>query len=112
MNGSAWPTLSHCYCDLIDGQHQERRGGPSIGKAITLVEAKAKSRGTGAATLWEYWKTYKDVAHLVTAAVLICADARRGALNQPFGPSGLSLDQVRSTPNGHVDAGPGSCRRA
>ena len=83
----------HCYCDLIDGQHQERRGGPSIGKAITLVEAKAKSRGTGAATLWEYWKTYKDVAHLVTAAVLICVNARRGALNHPFGPSGLSLDQ-------------------
>ena len=83
----------HRYCDLIDGQHQERRGGPSIGKAITLVEAKAKSRGTGAATLWEYWKTYKDVAHLVTAAVLICLNARRGALNHPFGPSGLSLDQ-------------------
>ena len=41
----------HCYCDLINGQHQERRGGPSIGKAIALVGAKAKNRGTGAATL-------------------------------------------------------------
>jgi hypothetical protein len=27
----------HCYCDLIDGQHQQRRGGPSVGKAIALA---------------------------------------------------------------------------
>src|SRR5262245_9473913 len=79
----------HCYCDLIDGQHQERRGGPSIGKAIALVEAKAKSSGTGAATLWQCWKRYKDVAHLVTAASLICFEARVRAI----GPFGLNPDQ-------------------
>src|SRR5262245_41747123 len=45
----------HLYCDLIEGQHQARRGGPSIGKAITLAEANTKSRGTGAATLWKNW---------------------------------------------------------
>jgi hypothetical protein len=38
----------HVHSDLISGEHQERRGGPSIGKAITLVEANARSRGTGA----------------------------------------------------------------
>jgi hypothetical protein len=84
----------HGYRDLIDGQHQERRGGPSIGKAVTLVEAKAKSRGTGAANLWHCWKTYKDVAHLVTAATLICAEARIRARNESWGPFGLSPDQI------------------
>src|SRR3954447_21673573 len=29
--------IFHCYCDLIEGRHHKRRGGPSIGKAITLV---------------------------------------------------------------------------
>jgi hypothetical protein len=83
----------HCYCDLIDGQHQQRRGGPSVGKAIALVEANAKSRGTGAANLWHLWERYKDVAHLVTAATLICGEARMRACDEPFGPFGLSIDQ-------------------
>ena len=34
------------YCELVDGQHQARRGGPSIGRAITLVAAKTESWGT------------------------------------------------------------------
>jgi hypothetical protein len=83
----------HCYRDLVDGKHQERRGGPSIGKAITLVEANAKGRGTGAASLWQLWDRYKDVAHLVTAATLICAEARTRAAGKPFGPFGLQLNQ-------------------
>jgi hypothetical protein len=37
----------HLLSDLIGGKHQERRGGPSIGKAVTLVEANAKSRALG-----------------------------------------------------------------
>jgi hypothetical protein len=85
--------IFHHYWDLVDGQHQKRRGGASIGKAITLVEANAKGRGTGAATLWQLWNIYKDVAHLVTAATLICADARNRSRNEPFGPVGLSVDQ-------------------
>lgn len=68
--------IFHLYCDLIDGQHQERRGGPSIGKAISLVAANAKSRGTGEANLWKLWSDYKDVAHLVAAATLVCAEVR------------------------------------
>src|SRR5260370_11891711 len=42
----------HTYCDLMDGQHQARRGGPGIGKAITLSAANAASRRTAAASLW------------------------------------------------------------
>jgi hypothetical protein len=85
--------IFHLHCDLIQGQHQARRGGPSIGKAITLAEANTKSRGTGAATLWKNWSTYKDVAHLVTAATLICAEARTRFRDQPPGPDGLSFNQ-------------------
>jgi hypothetical protein len=86
--------IFHVYCDLIEGQHQERRGGPSIGKAITLVEANAKSWGTAAANLWKLWGTYKDVAHLVTAAALICAEARNIFRDRPPGSSGLSATQI------------------
>jgi hypothetical protein len=84
----------HCYCDLMDGHHQTRRGGPSIGKAVTLVAAKAQSRGTNEASLWHYWEKYKDVAHLVTAAALICREARIQSRKSPFGPLGLSVNQL------------------
>jgi hypothetical protein len=84
----------HRLCDLAEGRHQARRGGPSVGKAITLVEAIAKSRGTSVASLWKNWSTYKDVAHVVTAATLICAEARNVSRRQPFGPFGLSVDQI------------------
>ena len=86
--------IFHCYCDLVEGQYQERRGGPSIGKAITLVAANAKSWGTGAANLWKLWGTYKDVAHLVTAATLICAEARNIFRDRPPGSSGLRATQI------------------
>ena len=82
--------ILHHYCDLIGGQHQKPRGGPSIGKAITLVSANAKNWGTGKANLWKLWSAYKDVAHLVTAATLICAEARHRFRNGVPGPSALS----------------------
>jgi hypothetical protein len=85
--------IFHLHCDLVEGQHQARRGGPSIGKAIALMAANAKSLGTGTATLWKNWSAYKDVAHLVTAAALICAEARTRYRNEPLPPSGLSWDQ-------------------
>src|SRR5215470_13972521 len=66
----------HTHYDLVKGQHQAQRNGASIGKSITLVATNAKRCGTGAATLWKDWSTYKDVAHLVAAATLICAEAR------------------------------------
>jgi hypothetical protein len=75
--------IFHLYCDLIAGQHQERRGGPSIGKAISLVVANAESRGTADANLWKLWSDYKDVVHLVTAATLVCAEVRTRFVGRP-----------------------------
>jgi hypothetical protein len=86
--------IFHVYCDLIEGRHQERRGGPSIGKAITLVAATTKSWGTSPASLWKLWRIYKDVAHLVTAATLIRAEGRKRSRGRSLGPSGLSVTQI------------------
>jgi hypothetical protein len=85
--------ILHDHYDLHHGQHQRRRGGPSLGKAITLVAATARSRGTRPANLWKLWEKYKDVAHLVTAAALVCADVRTRLGNEQIGPFGLSRDQ-------------------
>jgi hypothetical protein len=86
--------IFHMHFDLVAGRHQARRGGPSIGKAITLVDANAKSWGTGASTLWKIWSVYRDVAHLVAATTLICAEARTRYRNKPLGPLGLSLTHL------------------
>jgi hypothetical protein len=108
--------IFHAHCDLVKGRHQARRGGPSIGKAITLVDANAKSRGTGAATLWKNWSTYKDVAHLVTAAALICREARRRSGKTALGPFALRTLRtitesqspiMRRSDSGSGDSGPG-----
>jgi hypothetical protein len=85
--------IFHMHFDLVEGQRQARRGGPSIGKAITLVGTNAKSWGTGHATLWKIWSAYKDVAHLVNAATLISAEARTRYRNKQLEPSGLRFDQ-------------------
>lgn len=79
------------HYDIGQGRHQLRRGGASVGKAISLVAVNAKSWGTGKASLWSAWKAYKDVAHLVTAATIICAHARiqNGKIRR-----GLSVNQL------------------
>jgi hypothetical protein len=59
--------IVHLHWDLAAGQHQKRRSGPSVGKAITLIAANAKSWGTKPASLWKTWSTYKDAAHLIAA---------------------------------------------
>ena len=69
---------------LTIGDHQKHRGGASVGKAITLVAAQAKSKGTGVSKLWEIWKNYQDVAHLIVAAVEISYDARLRNQQAPF----------------------------
>src|SRR4051812_31331962 len=84
----------HLHFDLTAGQHQRRRGGPSIGKAITLATAITRTRGTSAATFWKLWSIYKDVAPLVAAAALVCAEARSRYSEKPFGPFGLGYDQL------------------
>jgi hypothetical protein len=85
--------IFHLYCDLIEGRHQERRGGPSIGKAITLISANAKNWGTREANLWKLWSAYKDVVHLVSAAALITAEVRTRFRGRPPAPAGLSPTQ-------------------
>jgi hypothetical protein len=84
----------HLLLDLIRGRRQRKRGGPSIGKAITLGAGIAKGHGTSAASFWKMWSIYKDVAHLVAAASLVTTKARVMAGRKPFGPFGLSLDQM------------------
>ena len=84
--------IVHLHQDLTHGGHQKRRGGPSVAKAISLVAANARSKGTGTAQLWEIWKAYKDVAHLATAAVLVAADAHTRHRSAPYG---LKLHQLQ-----------------
>ena len=76
--------IFHLHHDLTAGSHQPRRGGPSIGKAIELAAAQSKGVGTGKANLWNTWKTYKDVAHLVTAATIVSADAHEREKVKPL----------------------------
>jgi hypothetical protein len=66
----------HLYYDLASGGHQSRRGGATISKAAHLAAKNTKSLGTSEPTFWGAWKTSKDVAPVVTAAVLIWANAR------------------------------------
>jgi hypothetical protein len=86
--------IVHLHWDLIAGEHQSRRGGPSIGKAITLAQANIHGRGASAASLWQYWSAYKDAAPLIAAASLICAEARTRYREKTFGPFGLAADQL------------------
>jgi hypothetical protein len=67
--------ILHRHYDLSQGGHQKHRGGPSLSKAIHLVAINAKAKGTGRSKLWQIWADYKDVAHLVTAATLVSAEA-------------------------------------
>src|SRR6266404_7599179 len=36
--------ILHIHYDLVEGHHQARRGGPSIGKSITLAATQASSQ--------------------------------------------------------------------
>ena len=74
----------HLYYDLAEGRHLKRRGGASISKAIVLAEKNTRRRGSGHAQLWKLWTQYQDVAHLITAAVLVSAQARTMNQHRPF----------------------------
>src|SRR5439155_4785788 len=52
--------IVHLHYDLAQGHYQKRRGVASLGNAISLIAANAKSTGTGAAKLREIWESYKD----------------------------------------------------
>ena len=48
------------HYDLVQGEHQKRRGGASIGKAIALAAANINSRGAGTANLWPNFNTISN----------------------------------------------------
>jgi hypothetical protein len=80
--------IFNLHYDLTAGDHQRRRGGPSIGKAVSVAAARIRARGARPANLWRAWEAYKDVAHLLTAATIISADARERAKTKPIGEAG------------------------
>lgn len=84
--------IVHLHYDLTQGRHQQARAGASVGKAIALIDANAKSKGTGEAKLWEIWAAYKDVAHLIAAAVLVSGDVQS---RHRLAPYGLKLHQFQ-----------------
>jgi hypothetical protein len=68
--------ILHFHYDMTAGKYMQRRGGASVRKVIDLIAAQSRSKGRSAASLWTIWMEFKDVAHLVTAAVLLLADAK------------------------------------
>jgi hypothetical protein len=68
------------HLDLTEGGHQQRRGGPSVGKAVAVAAGGIRTKGARAANLWR--AEYKDVAHLVTAATILSADCSRAGARQ------------------------------
>jgi hypothetical protein len=66
--------LVHLHLDIDQGGHLKSRGGASVGKAVYLLSKTAKTRGTRPANAWKSWEKYKDVAHLIAAAILVCGD--------------------------------------
>jgi hypothetical protein len=87
--------LFSLHYDLAAGSHQQRRGGPSVGKAVTVAAASIRAKGAKPANLWRAWEDYKDVAHLVAAAAIITHEARTMAKDKPFGESGLPSGQIQ-----------------
>jgi hypothetical protein len=76
--------IVHLHHDMTEGDHQERRGGASVSKAVHLLAKVATSKGTGQARLWDIWKEYKDVAPLVAAAVIVVADMKERHKRTPL----------------------------
>lgn len=70
---------------LNEGQHQVKRGGTSLGKAIFLASSRTRSRGSRQSTLWRHWTTYKDVAHFIAAVGAVCFDIQQRHREEPFG---------------------------
>ena len=70
---------------LSEGRHQESRGGASVGKAIFLASKRIRARGAKQPSLWRHWGEYKDVAHLIAAAILVCFDMQTRNRHKPLG---------------------------
>jgi hypothetical protein len=68
--------ILHLHYDMTAGNHVKKRGGASVRKVIDLIAAQSRSKGRSAASSWTIWTEFKDAAHLVTAAVLLLAEAK------------------------------------
>lgn len=55
-----------------------------MGKTIYLASKRVKRRGAKQPSLWRHWKEYKDVAHLIAAAILVCFDMQTRNRQKPF----------------------------
>jgi hypothetical protein len=80
--------------DLSAGRHHEHRGGASVGKAKAIISKTRRAGGRSEASQSESWASFKDVAHLVTAAVIAAADARERMKIKSFGPLALPALQL------------------
>jgi hypothetical protein len=80
---------------MSHGRHQECRGGVSTGKAVSLAAEEIESRGASESSLWQNWSNYKDAAHLIAAAMLVCADMKERNRRAPFGITLQDLLPVR-----------------
>jgi hypothetical protein len=71
-----WPRVADIFHAIIDIAHEERvkiRGGPSISKAINLVEDA--SQLPGQSQLRAVWSKFRDVAHVLTAGAYLAQGA-------------------------------------
>src|SRR5262249_2889837 len=83
----------HGHYDMTAGNHMKRRGGASVGKVVELITANSRIKGRSSATVWAIWAEFKDVAHLVTAAVLLLAEAKMRGEREGWGAQ-LSAHRV------------------
>ena len=67
--------------------------GQALARPSRSYPPTQRAGGRENANLWKLWGLYKDVAHLVTAATLICAEVRTRFRNVPPGPAALSPTQ-------------------
>ena len=89
--GKVGDIFHQCF-DLSRGKHQLKRGGASVGKAIALTEANVREKGSAHAQLWKIWAKQKDVAHLITAAVVVASEAQ---YRHRLAPYGAKLHQLQ-----------------
>jgi hypothetical protein len=83
--------ILHGHYDMTTGNYMKRRGGASIRKVIDLIAARSRAKSRSAATLWAIWTEYKDVAHLITAAILLVMEAKVRSGEEGWGQrAGLS----------------------
>jgi hypothetical protein len=90
--------IFNLHHDLSAGGHQQRRGGASVGKAITVAEASISAWGSSHANLWQAWRDYKDVSPLVAAAAIITADALERFKQYGFGEFGVQWADLQPLP--------------